>query len=112
MIITDMKALSESDRRLFRKKRHQITKKTSLKRLKNGVYFLPFENPVPSEDELMAFELVEDLVLEFRPDIKYFYATEVEPQHVTEGTSSEAFFLLTPIRKSRSDEGQVKTEKP
>jgi predicted transcriptional regulator of viral defense system len=112
LIIADLKEQSEGDRRLFRKKRLQLEKKIGLKRLKNGVYLFPIMNPrKPTEDELIAFEKVEDLINEFATTAIYFVATQVKPENlVTEDPLEggkidmrkvKCYFILRPIRKLR-----------
>jgi hypothetical protein len=104
LMVTDMKELSESNKRLFRKKRRQVAKRTNLKRLKNGVYLLPFENPRnPSSNEIDAFEQVEELMNDFDVKVTYFAASQVEVDSlVIEGMDS--YFVLSPIRISRNEE--------
>lgn len=112
LIVADLKEKSESDRRLFRKKRLQLEKKIGLIRLKNGVYLFPIVNPrKPSEGELRAFERIEDLMYEFATGVIYFVATQVKPENSVTGDPLEGgkldmgkikcYFILNPIRKLR-----------
>jgi hypothetical protein len=103
LLVTDMKELSESGKRLFRKKRRNVAKKTNLKRLKNGIYLLPFENPrSPSSKEIDAFEQVEELMNDFDVKVTYFAASQVNVDSlVLEG--KDAYFVLSPIKISRDE---------
>jgi len=86
-------------------------KKTSLERIKNGVYLLPFGNPEPSENEVRAFERIEDLIRELNVEATYFVATKVEPEHLAEEprfengrldpSSANVYFVLKPIKVLR-----------
>ena len=110
LMVTDVKELSDSSKRLFRKKRHQLAKRTNLKRIIKGVYLLPFENPrKPSTNEVEAFEQIEELMHEFHVGVSYFVATQVEPEHPVTGNpfkggkidmaKIKCYFILRPIRK-------------
>jgi len=115
MILTYLEELSESRRRLFRKKRHQLMKKINLIRIKNGVYLLPFENSKPSENELRAYEQIESLILEFNVKALYFAATRVKIQVCVDLPSvnadtrmsefdpsgMESYFVVSPIKIPR-----------
>lgn len=117
MILANVKELSENKRRLFRKKRYQLMKKTNLKRIKNGVYLLPFENPKPSVNELWDYEQIESLMLEFNVKAQYFAATQVrigdcvtvpsfdDDTRISELgvhlSGIETYFLLSPIKISK-----------
>jgi len=90
-------------------------KKTSLERIKNGVYFLPFKNPKPSENELGPYEQIERLILEFNIKAQYFAATQVKIEHCVDLPSfnadtriseldlsgMESYFVLSPIKIPR-----------
>jgi hypothetical protein len=106
-MVVDMKELSESDNRLFRKKRRQVARRTNLKRLKNGVYLLPFENPrSPSSKEIYAFEQVEELMNDFDVKVSYFAASQVDVETlVIEGI--DAYFVLSPIRVLENEKQDV-----
>lgn len=106
MIVTYQQKLSESERRLFRKRKHQIFKRTDLKQIKNGVYLLPFEKKtVISEKEFETYDEFEDLMKDFEVKTNYFWVTEAEPKIIgttpsKSGKSSiEGYFLLKPIKK-------------
>lgn len=106
MMITDLKELDESKRRLFRKKREKLIRRTSLKRIKNGVYLIPFEKPVPSESEIQDYERVESLMREFQVKADHFFVTQVEePEHQAQlspnDIMSKLYFVLRPIKVLR-----------
>lgn len=100
MIITNLKELSESNSRLFRKKRKQLMKKTNLKHVKNGVYLIPFENTEPSEGEIQVYEQNESLIRHFNVKASYFVATQVEIEHVIEGDTFpfQSYLVIKPIK--------------
>jgi hypothetical protein len=127
-MVTNVKELSDSDKRLFRKKRHQLAKKINLKSIIKGVYILPFENPrKPSINEVEAVEQIEELLQEFRVGVCYFVATRIErPEFSTGGnpyeggkldmTKMKSYFILKPIMvdlmshsKKTSNESTKKT---
>jgi len=104
-----LEELSESKRRLFRKKRQQLMKKINLVRIKNGVYLLPFEKRKPSINEIRVFEQIEDLIRESHVKARYFVASQVKPQtQMTVGpleelkkgifSGGEIYFVLEPIK--------------
>lgn len=108
MIITDLTGLSEAESRLFRKKRKQLMKRTSLKKVKNGVYFIPCEKFVLSKNEVVDFEQIEGLIREFQVRASYFMVTQIEPEYLVEGDPFEDgrldvsrmknYFVLKPIK--------------
>jgi len=108
MIITDLTALSESWRRLFRKKRMQLMRRTSLKRIKHGVYLIHLKKIVLSKNELEDFRQIWDLIREFHVKANYFMVTRIKPQDWVEGNPFKNgkldvariknYFVLEPIK--------------
>ena len=116
LITTSLKGLSESKSRLFRKKRVQLHKRTKLlfhKKVK-GVYFYPFEKPIPSQEEIREFEIFVQLIREFNVTAIFFAGTFVNPFTSAEGSKkhgilgvdlpSKLYFVLDPIKVLRGDE--------
>ena len=90
-----MKDLSASRRRLFRKKRAKLMKRTKLKRMKNGVYFVSFEDPKPSINEI---EEIRDLIQGFQVKAYFFAASQVEIERWIEGDAFDEKGKLDPSR--------------
>jgi hypothetical protein len=114
IIVVDLRGKKESAMRLFRKKRLQLERRTGLGSLKNGVYFLPIENPrKPSDGEIAAFERIDGLFRDLHVKTRYFVATEVKAETLVDSSEYDAikapfdmgkirvYFVLRPIRKLR-----------
>jgi len=85
MVIIDLSDLRESGRRLFRKKRNQLMKRTNFHRIKNAVYFIPFKKFVPSGKEVEDFEQFWSLIRKFHVKALYFMISLVKPGYLVEG---------------------------
>jgi len=106
LIVIDMKDLSASKRRLFRKKRRKLMERTRLERIKNGVYFVSFEDPKPSTHEIRE---VRDLIQRFHVKARFFLAQQVEIEDQFEAdiydetgkidpSRLKGFFVVKPIK--------------
>lgn len=106
LIVTDMKDLSASKRRLFRKKRLKLMNRTKLERMKNGVYFVSFEDPKPSINEIRD---IKGLIQKFHVKAYFFLASQVEIEEWIEGdiynehgeldsSRLKGYFVFNPIK--------------
>ena len=82
MIVVDFAGSDESESRLFRKKRQKLEKKTKLKSIKKGVYFIPFENLRASEEEKELFAQILHLMRKYHVKGRYFHVAEFIPQKI------------------------------
>ena len=114
IIVVDLKGKTESEMRLFRKKRLQLKKRTGLISLKSGVYFFPIKNHRRfSNGEAAALEHIDYMFKALDVKTRYFVATEVEAETQVDSSKYDAlnapfdmekmkvYFVLRPIRKLR-----------
>jgi len=86
----------------------QLMRRTSLKRIKHGVYLIPLKNMMLSKDELKDFRQIWDLIRDFRVKANYFMVTRIKPQDWVEGNPLKDgkldvarlknYFVLEPIK--------------
>lgn len=125
MVILDQTELSESERRLFRKKRARLMKRrTRFKRLLQGVYFISCENPSPPPPSLVPLSLIREimqLVGRFHVKADYFLATQVELEETEEGSIFDeegrldisllkSYFIFKPIKIQTAPESEFTEE--
>ena len=81
-------------------------KRTKLERMKDGVYFISFQDPPPSIQEIRE---IRDLIREFDVKAHYFLASQVKIEEWTEGDAYDengkldfsrvrGYFVFNPIK--------------